>query len=873
MPLLSLVTRLRIAPLIPVMVTILVFGSLYTYDAINTIKKNQTFLTKTYLAELTPLIEVALSLPNSTLLRSLIDSATAHSEISGLNLYDTKGRLLIYYGHPVPFSKARQSPHFLPIINKNDQVLGFLSLKIDHHLQEIIFYHHLLLIFFLGLLCLFITGLFHYRLSQSLLLSLHRLRRSMKQILCGEFETDIKTQPNSPLKEIEAGCQYLQKAYLNSVHDLNHHIEIATADLQQSLELLEEKNIELSFDKKKMEEKLFQQSEFIANMSHEIRTPMNGLLGFTNVLFDTDLSALQRDYVSTIRSSANDLLTIINDVLDYSKIDAGKLPLETVPIDLRSVIDEVMTLCAPSAFKKHLHFFAMTNADVPKVMLGDAFRVKQILTNLLTNAIKFTEQGQIYLETKIKLDSPTHYDLTFKIHDTGIGISDEEQQRLFHPYYQGDATISRRFGGSGLGLVICKKLAEAMNGNIHVTSKLNQGTIFCVTLRFCKLTAYEHEKNSRPASPKAKIVCIDDHPLSLAALEQTCLFLNLQPICIHHLSDLPSTHLQHPDIKVVAINLHECHEELPAIPENLPCLILSNQPLPHLNQKKAINLLNPLSLPKFDDALHALMTNTSSPIASHSQLIQQRNTVKTLSLKLLIAEDNPINQLLLDALLSPLSQVTIVPDGQAAIRACEKTQFDCLILDLQMPKLSGQATASLLRTNYSSYKDTPILLISANASDITSTDMQALKIQYCLQKPFDESTLLNALLASIATQPKTTSEIVHFDKASCLNNLSGKIDLAKTCLQQFITELDEYTVAFEACLKSKSYQELAELTHKIKGASGFLAITRLKSLMQELENQIEYRESNHSIDLSQSIRAILEEMHYLKQLDIETILS
>ncbi len=239
-----------------------------------------------------------------------------------------------------------------PIAFQANDVLGWLSVDIDTKSLLIKRYQMIIITIFITLFGLLMGLSIHYFLSKRIYLPLSRLRRSMRQILRNEFETEIRVSSKGELGIIEKGCAHLQKQYLNTMRDLGQHIEEATADLQQSLELLEEKNIELSLDKKKTEEKSRQKSEFIANMSHEIRTPMNGVIGFTNVLLESKLDPLQLDYVKTIKSSAQDLLGIINDILDFSKIDAGKLHLDCIPLDLRACIDEVLSLASPSAHKK-----------------------------------------------------------------------------------------------------------------------------------------------------------------------------------------------------------------------------------------------------------------------------------------------------------------------------------------------------------------------------------------------------------------------------------------------------------------------------------------------------------------------------------------
>ncbi|MCX7115863.1 MAG: ATP-binding protein [Gammaproteobacteria bacterium] len=847
----SLTSRLRLATILPALLTIVLFSYVYVSEAYHSATEQRLKMSQTYLKQLIPLLQFTMTHPHARLVQDLIKTGMINPNIQSINLYHPDGTLFAYHGHPYPFPQFKTHPSIdttisikngviiSPIFDTQDTaprtLLGWVSIKLDPFPEQLVFYQHILFALILSAICLLFSWGFQIISSKGMLISISRLRRSMRQILRNEFETEIKIHEDGPLKEIEEGCQYLQKQYLNSVHDLNHHIEIATADLQQSLELLEEKNIELSIDKKRAEERNIQQSEFIANMSHEIRTPMNGMLGFTNILLDTNLTSLQRDYVNTIRTSASDLLSIINDILDYSKINAGKLHLESIPIDLRYVIDETMTLSAPTAYKKHLFLFALTDLAVPKIVMGDSLRIKQILSNLIANAVKFTEHGQVVLHTAIERVSDTHYHVLFKITDTGIGIPAEEQPRLFNAFYQADSTISRRFGGSGLGLVICKKLSETMEGQIQVDSKPHEGTTFSVRLQLKKLPAYETEKELAPQQKDETILCIDPHPLSLNALEQTCLFLKYHPICIPDVGAIPDLLAEQKNIKLIIFNIHHqptlSHASL-LEQCALPCLILSNTPLSSLPQTQFVNLLNPAQTQKLNETIESMLAFPSYFHLHETNIAPLRERLKSHALRILIAEDNPINRLLLETLLSPYTKLTIVNDGEAALEQCEHASFDLLILDLQMPKRSGQEVATQLRTQHPVYTDTPILFISANASDINQATLNQLQIKKCLQKPFDEETLLHEILTHIQA---TQADPINWK--ACIKNMSGNVDLAKTCLKQFIEELEDNRTTFRELFKQHDFKGLSDAAHTLKGGCAFLAIPALKHLCHELETE------------------------------------
>lgn len=830
-------------------------------------------LGEAYIRQLLPAAQFALLRNDDRTLQGLINASTINPEVKALAFYNASGQLLAYRGGKHSIHKPFNPPNFTgdyieskqinpftinfiapitipkfnlysntpfknipsPVAFQADDILGWLSIDIDTQSMLIKRYQMLIVTIFITLFGLLMGLTIHYFLSKRIYLPIARLNRSMKQILRNEFETEIKVVSQGELGTIEKGCAHLQKQYLSTIRDLNQHIEVATEDLQQSLELLEEKNIELSLDKKKTEEKSRQKSEFIANMSHEIRTPMNGVIGFTNVLLESKLDPLQLDYVKTIKSSAQDLLGIINDILDFSKIDAGKLHLDCIPVDIRACIDEVLALASPTAHKKGIDLIPITEIQVPKTILGDPFRIKQIISNLVTNAVKFTDHGYVLIRTRIEIETDKDYTLLFTISDTGIGISPEDQTKLFTAFNQADTSITRRYGGSGLGLVICKKLCEEMQGRINLTSELNKGSSFTARIKVEKLLAYEIEKNQTHRFAHLKILCFDDNPLHLEAMCNGLGYWGIECVSVNAFNKLPNALRKNTDCKIAFINVNQgCEQQVAELitkHNHLPYVLISKWPI---NDYVALGaqgfLYKPISIQKLQDLIESLNNTNHSEKTINHELDGLREQLRFLHPELLIAEDNPVNKMLLNSLLNENAHVSAVDDGEMAVAICEDKKFNIILLDLQMPKLNGLEAARMIRQKSLLNKHTPIVLISANSSDISTVELKRSGVDFCLQKPIDEKQLLIQILR-IVDKAKHSA----IDWQLCVQKVSGNQTLAEEFLAKFIEELHKNRDEFIQLMHNQDIKALGETAHKLHGACCFCGVPILQKKVMQLE--------------------------------------
>jgi len=895
--------QLRITTLIPAFLVALLFAVFYNGQFGKDLEQHMSRLGEAYIRQLIPAAQFAMLRGDDRTLQGLINASTINPEVKALAFYNSSGQLLAYRGGKHSIHKPFNPPDFTgdyieskqinpftinfiapitipkfnlysstrfqnipsPVAFQADDILGWLSIDIDTHTMLIKRYQMLIVTIFITLLGLLLGLTIHYFLSKRIYLPLSRLRRSMKQILSNEFETEIRVTSPGELGVIEKGCAHLQKQYLCTVQDLNQHIETATEDLQQSLELLEEKNIELSLDKKKTEEKSRQKSEFIANMSHEIRTPMNGVIGFTNVLLESKLDSLQLDYVKTIKSSAQDLLGIINDILDFSKIDAGKLNLDCIPLDMRACVDEVLTLAGPNALKKNIDLIPITDINVPKTVLGDPFRIKQIISNLITNAVKFTDHGYVLVRTKIEQETDKDYTLCIIISDTGIGISNEDQTKLFTAFNQADTSITRRYGGSGLGLVICKKLCEEMQGRISLTSELNKGSTFTARIKVEKLLAYEVEKNLTHRFAHLKTLCFDDNPLHLEALCNGLGFWGIECVSVSSFNQLDNALEKNQDCKIAFINVNQgCEQQvaqLMAAHKHVHYVLISKWQISDYAALGAQGFLfKPISIQKLQDIIESLANeNYTEKKQINPELESLRDQLRFLHPELLIAEDNPVNKMLLHSLLNDSANVTAVDDGEMAVVACEEKKFNIILLDLQMPKLDGLQAARMIRQKSLLNKQSPIVLISANSSDLSTVDLKKSGIDFCLQKPIDEKQLLLQILR-IADKGKHTA----IDWQLCVQKVSGNQALAEEFLAKFIEELHKNRAEFLESMQQKNIKTLGEVAHKLHGACCFCGVPMLQKKVMHIEKMAqrvtaieEY--TKPFAELIQSIDAVINE--------------
>lgn len=652
--------------------------------------------------------------------------------------------------------------------------------------------------------------------SKRFALPVTKLSEAANAIKKGNFDIEINTGATGELLTLERSIKSMAGSLKQSRDKLQEEVGQATTDLLSTIQIVERQNKELAMARHQAVLANKVKSEFLANMSHEIRTPMNGVLGFLKLLGKTNLNTIQTDYVATIEKSANNLLVIINDILDISKIEAGKIKLQPSTYNLRSCIDEVVAILAPSAHEKNLELINIFYQDVPPDLRGDVTKVRQILTNLVGNALKFTERGEIAIRTMFEDEEPDGIRIRISVSDTGIGIKEKDQTRLFRSFEQADSSSKRRFGGTGLGLAISRSLAELMGGGIDVDSKAGVGSTFSFTFVHKKARTKPHPLQGQIEAIQTlwrgtNIIILEPNQTAQTALRHQLNELDIEASLTHdwesfekrlsHLGNVVERQLCMISIDRTAVGNADVERRIQALNQrqDLTVLALINSADANIHQHFAqlgcrFCLTKPLRLSDLLNVLAPTQTerlvdrqtdgNTASQYADHLTPIQlglhppfgststttdnQSRAARETPLQglhILIAEDNAINARFLEDLLSQSgARIEIVENGELVINALAQHPFDLILMDIQMPKMNGVEATQYIRKADQPYRNIPIIALTADAMPEDRMQFKSAGINSVLIKPIDDTLLfseisrLSALTAE--ARPGFTSDLI-----------------------------------------------------------------------------------------------------------------
>lgn len=673
-----------------------------------------------------------------------------------------------------------------------------------------------------------------YRASIRITTPLQHVAETLEQLEAGNLEARIQFSHQAEFNELAAGINAMAASLERGQQELQDNIEQATEDLKETLEEMEVQNIELNIARRSALDASKTKSEFLANMSHEIRTPLNGIIGFTKLLEKTRLSKRQLDYLQTIEASSSSLLSIINDILDFSKIEAGKLVLDSTPVHLRDLTDEVLTMLAPEAHKKNLELAALVYQDVPFEIMADPVRLKQVLTNLVSNAIKFTEAGSVIVRIMLEEELENKVALRFTVTDTGIGLSPAQQKNLFSAFSQADASTTRRFGGTGLGLVISQHLVSHMQGEIGVNSQAGAGAQFWFTGQFEICDVAAETWDDAPWLNKPAYV-FSNWDTSSQVLQNQLSNLGYDVKRFKTIDELRKYNSQNPaSVCFVEMASTEDHSAIVHIQQksDVVALLHSNE-LQQWSNLESLNVEHSLVYPVSFRRIAQLSQDLFD-----SNMDLGPNLVPASDIKVLAVDDNMPNLELLSTWLQELNvTVTKATGGVQAVKNAQNQAYDLIFMDIQMPDLDGvQSTIEIRKQGPN--QSTPIIALTAHA--LPNERKQLLKSGFddYLTKPLSEEQLVHTLMKwtafdrrshrvakmSDGTRPPSNDIL---DWNECLRLAGGKAPLAKSMLLGLIDEARQ----LKPKLLEYPSETIIEPVHKLHGLCKYVgAPTLLKTL-------------------------------------------
>lgn len=732
------------------------------------------------------------------------------------------------------------------------EAIGYVAVQLARDKSRLHQQNALLGTTFLIALILVLSLYTNLRLIRRVIQPIRAMSSVIRKLSQGEYQQHLPTPYLGELESLRTNLNKLAASLQQYEADAEQSIEQATEDLQFSLDQLERQNIELDLARKRALEDNRSKSDFLAKVSHELRTPLNAVIGFTRQLLKTQLTSNQQDYLTTIQRSSNTLLILVNDVLDYAKLEKGRMPINPEPFSLRELLNDSTELLATNAFDKQLELVLFIENDCPDNLIADPIRLNQIITNLAGNAIKFTEQGHVILHVSAKTESEGHYQLHFTVHDTGIGIDIEQQKSLFESFNQGEQHLAKRYDGTGLGLLISQRLVQAMGGKLGFQSQQGQGSIFWFTLP-CKT----HELPIAEALPvntflHKSVLYFEAQQKSREAMLAQLENWGLQVTTCSHFDQLSTTLALRPHFDFVifgsSLSLNEVNQLIATVQQlrqhsdHLFLLVSSLSP----NLRELLLASGATAVLTKPAHYRKLAMALAQPYQAQPEPNKPLMRTKA-KLRVLCVDDNPANLKLINTLLNEMvEQVDSASNGLEAWQKASQAHYDLIFMDINMPVMDGVQACQRIQ-HQSLNETTPIIAVTAHALPDEKERLLDLGFSEFLTKPLDETLLQYALRECcpyfVNTLPTVSAEAQlpvskQLDWGLALQRADGKLELAKEMLDLLINSLPHAQQAISEAIEQQDENALLQQVHKLHGATCYTGLPMLKQLTEEIEIQL-----------------------------------
>ncbi len=838
-------------------------------------------------------LELDLFSGNNQQIKYILDQTVDTDNIISAAVYDTHGDLIAesvsetyraekssdyYYYHRAIHSQSIVGPDvFSPdqLEQPQSDILGWVHIylsrdQLEANKTKII---HEAIIFFIFVLVM--TLILTIIISRSITAPIFKLIEHLRKVETGHLEEFIDPVELNEIGAVQQGFNRMTQALATSRRHFNDRIQQATQQLSVAVTDLESKNRELGFARDEAQDANRIKSEFLANMSHEIRTPINGIRGFISLMKQSGLDSQQHRYADIIYKSTTDLTEIIEEILDFSKLESGKLQIVEDDFDLYELIEQTRDILFIGVIEKNIDLFLIIYSDTPRFVSGDKLRLKQVLVNLIGNAIKFTDQGQVVIRVELGRETTDDVEVLITVEDTGIGIAEQDQKELFTAFRQVESASNRRYSGTGLGLAISKKLVNLMGGDIDIESRYGHGSTFSFHIPFSIAVSQKFEDSDNDTGLTALIFA--SKPICLQEIQSLYDRANVNTegnlIGTDHSADNIRSLIQQNShlINIVVFDLRHASFSLNELTDigrldGIRVIVM------HYDQ----SMLNSHDSEDFEFISVAttssqLRATLSQPSRENSPVIQNPSQPTCSAIKqVLLVDDNPVNLTLGSELIRLWGhQVTEARHAQGALAFYRSRNFDLIILDIQMPDIDGTELYKMIREEKPE-DFTPIVALTANIMHDEADRLLKLGFDYYLSKPIDEDKLKAILegkgpkIDTIQSNPEPTDEtdvLPTIDLKKSLSLAANNESLLKQIFEILLHEIPAYQLQLENALKQSDRKKVSLIIHKIHGATCYASLPKIRQQVLAIER---FMKRNPTENIDKSIEDIIEELSCLK---------